>query len=237
MALTACDGDDAPPETSAPATTTTLATATSIAVDNVSGYFEAVAQRAVASTAAAPASDAALFVQHQAAVRQLLPASTPVLTPTSVPAGVDLCDAAGACVSYSDISLDPNGLVATFSIDGQPLAGRVAGAGVPVEQDGVSVGVTSAYQTTAGDLLVVVEITSTTDVGIELFGFAAVLDGGETSGVEASGAWGATSVVGFASGRQLIAFPQSTPAGRLLVTGLRSDGVDVSFDVRIPDPN
>jgi hypothetical protein len=243
--LAACDGDDASPSTSTVPTTAAPATAASMAVDNVAGYFDGLSQRATVVGGAAPAGDAELFAQHQASVRDLLAAPTSTVTAMSVPTGIDLCDVDGVCVSYADIATDADGLVTTFSVDGQPLAGRVVGAGAPVEHDGVSVRVTSAYQTTNGDLHVVVEVTSRADVDIELFGFAAVLESAAVDAVdvveaveavEASGVWGTTSVAAFASGRQLIAFAHSAPSGRLLLSGLRSDGVDVAFDVDLPDP-
>jgi hypothetical protein len=235
--LAACDGGEATPPTSQAATTTAPVTAASLVVDNVTGYFDALAQRAASPSGAAPVSDAALFAQHQASVQGLLAESASTRSATSVPTGIDVCDPAGGCVSYSDITTDADGLVTTFSVDGQPLAGRVVGAGVPDEHDGVSVRVISAYQTTEGDLLVVLEVTSRTDVDIELFGFAAVLESldVDVGAVEASGVWGTTSVAAFASGRQLIAFPASAPVGHVLLSGLRSDGVDVAFDIHLPD--
>jgi hypothetical protein len=232
--LAACDGDDASPTTSTAVTTTAPATAVSLAVDNVAGYFDALSERATV-VGAAPAEDAELFALHQASVRELLAEPASTLTAASVPTGIDLCDVDGACVSYADIATDADGLVTTFSVDGQPLAGRVVGAGAPIEHDGVSIRVASAYQTTNGDLLVVVEVTSRADVDFELFGFAAVLESAAVGAVEASGVWGTTSVAALASGRQLIAFPHSAPSGRLLLSGLRSDGVDVAFEVDLPE--
>ncbi|MDW3215125.1 MAG: hypothetical protein R8G01_14075 [Ilumatobacteraceae bacterium] len=206
------------------------------AVDQVGVYFDALAQRSEAGGSAAPGTDAARYARHQSDAAAIM-GDVAGAAATPVPDGVDVCDGDGGCVSFTDVVTDQAGLVSTFAIGGQPLAGRIVGSGATVEQDGISVRVTSAYESTAGELLVVVEFSSGIGVGVELFGFASVVVGAGAGGIEAMGAWGMTSVPGFGTARQLLAFPAASPGGRLLISGLRDDGVDVAFDVGIPEPD
>jgi hypothetical protein len=59
------------------------------------------------------------------------------------------------CYTASDVELDASGLVVDLTINGQPLAGRIAGQGEPVAIPGGTVQVLSAFETSDGESLYV----------------------------------------------------------------------------------
>jgi hypothetical protein len=256
VVASACSGgDDTPP------TTTTTTTAVPVlevpAVPLTEAYFGALGQLLTAdsavsavSAAALPDSEAALFADHQATVRRLLElvsprtvssVTVPPGTPTAVEGGFELCEVDGACVVYDAVVTDPtSGQVVSFSIDGSPLTGRIAGAGPESARDGIVTHVSSASVSIAGEVLVVLESDNITDTPVELFGFAAVLqpidDAGNATGasVEATGTWGVATVEPGTIGELMVTFPGSVLGGRLRLSGLRGDGLDVSLDIEVP---
>jgi hypothetical protein len=241
VGLAACTGGDDATPTVPSVTVATVPPTVAPVVDLGEVYFAALADPEAAGVAGAgaalPGSDAAIFMAHQAATRDLLglPASRTLGVATT---GFDVCEADRACVTYSAIVSDPaSGQVTTFSIDGVPLTGRIVGAGPAADRDGVTARVGSAYRSISGDLLVLVEVDNNTDVSVEPFGFAAVfqtLDTGE--GVEATGAWGAGVVAAGDTGYLLVRFASTELGGRLRFSGVRSDGLDVSFELVVPAP-
>jgi hypothetical protein len=234
--LAACTGGGDPPPSSPPATTTTTtAPIVELVPDLTVEYFEALAAGAV--PLGLPGSDAAVYAEHQAASRDLLGLTT-ARSVVAGDQGFEICDPSNACTSYGTVAIDPTtGQVTSFTIDGVPVAGRVVSAGLMADRDGVIARVRSAYLSNGGDVFVVVEIDNTTDVTVEMFGFAAVLEAGVTgAGIEATGAWGSAILESGTSGRWLLQFPGAEMAGHLRLSGLRSDGLDVSLTVRLPTP-
>lgn len=236
--LTACSGGDDAAANTTSTTTTTMAPVAVPVESRAGAYFEALAANdptVPAAGSATPGSQAALYAEHQAATRELLGLDSPRSVVVGN-RGFEICDADAACVTYGAVVTDPvSGLVNGFSIDGVPLAGRIVGGGLVADRDGVVARIASAYQTTGGDTFVVVEIDNTTDVALELFGFAAVLESRPT-GVETTGAWGASTFGPGASGDLLMLFPSTEIGGRVRLSGLRSDGLDIALDVRLPTP-
>jgi hypothetical protein len=231
--LAACTGGEDPSPTTAPATTTTVTSAVELVPDLAVEYFESLASGAV--PLGLPGSDAAVYAEHQVAARDLLG----LTTARSVVAGAqgfEICDPSNACTSYGTVAIDPTtGQVTSFSIDGVPLAGRVVSGGLVADRDGVVARVRSAYLSNDGAVFVVVEIDNTTDVTVEMFGFAAVLEAGVTgAGIETTGAWGSAILESGTSGRWLLQFAEAEIGGQLRLSGLRSDGLDVSLTVRLP---
>lgn len=253
-ALVGCTGDDDTSTTTLvpPAVTTPppIGPTTSVAPpDLTAAYFDALAGgRAVPETVAVPGSDAdayARFLRVASGVIATDAAPIAAATASSVPAGVDVCDP--DCTTYSLVAADPaTGRIETFAIDGVPLAGRVVGDGLRADDDGVIARVDTAFRNRDGDVLVVVEVRNTTDVGVELFGFSSVyVPSGSSSSREASGWWGAEAFDAGMGGSVLLAFaePDGTAeptaglplgSGRLSLSGLRADGVAVALDLTLP---
>lgn len=236
--LTACQGDADTTATTTTSTTVAVAPAPStVPVDTTRAYFDSLAAGAIDVTAAAPAgSDADVFAVHQQAARAIL-GQTSERRVNATAAGFDVCDGP-ACTSYTAVVNDPaTSLVVTFSIDGVALAGRVSGEGPIADRDGIVVHVVSAYRSSGDELFVVLEVTDDATATVELFDFAAVYEPtGLGGGFEATGAWGVTTVEPGETVRQLVRFPGADPGGRLRLTGLRSDGLDVAFDLVVPAP-
>ncbi len=188
------------------------------------------------TTWAQPGSNAALYFEHLAASDGLLGLVSPSTVTTSG-ASFDLCRG-DVCTAYDQIVADPvTGRLVTFAIDGVPLSGRISGQGLDTDVDDVHARATTAYLSNAGKLLVVIELTNSAAVSVDVFSFAAVFQPtGAARGVEAIGTWGPTTIESNATQALLVAFPSSGPEGRLAFTGLRSDGIDVKFDVTVPPP-
>lgn len=239
--LAACTGgDDVATSTTSTSTTTTVFEVAPVD-SQADAYFDALAANIAGQPAAAsavPGSEAALYAEHQAAARDLLGITA---TRTTVAGGLsyEICDLDGACVTYSAVVSDPvSGLVTGFEIDDLPVTGRIVGGGLVADRDGVVARVASAYRTDGGDVLVMVEVDNTTEVPVEMFGFAAVLEpeaGGDS--VEATGAWGNQQLPAGADGELLLEFPAAELGGRVRLSGLRGGGLDLSLDLRLPTPN
>ncbi len=242
VGLAACTGgDDATPTVPTTAIATVPPTVAPVA-DLGERFFAALADPDVAGAsgvdAALPGSDAAVFMAHQTATRDLL-GLPPSRTLAVVGTGFDVCEADQTCVTYSAILSDPaSGRVTTFSVDGAPLTGRIVGSGSPSDRDGITARVTSAYRAVSGDVFVLVEVDNNTDVSVEPFGFAAVFQPhGTGGGAEATGAWGAGVITAGGTGNLLMRFPSTELGGRVRFTGVRSDGLDVDFELAVPLPS
>ena len=240
IVLAACTGDDDVPASTTSTTTSTVVLEVAPVESQADAYFDALAANQPddpAAASAVPGSDAARYAEHQAAARGLLGVTT---TRTLVTGGVDfeICELDDACTTYSAVVSDPvSGLVAGFSIDDVSVAGRIVGGGLVADGDGAVARVASAHQTNDGDVFVLVEIDNTTDVPIEMFGFAGVLnDGAGGTGVEAIGAWGDQQFPAGAVGELLLQFPAADLNGVVQLSGLRGDGLDISLDLRLPNP-
>ena len=146
-----------------------------------------------------------------------------------------ICDA-GGCTVLGDFVTDAGGtLVDTLSIDGRPLAGRIAGAGTTADAEGIVMRVRVAYVTNADQIVVVLSTSNTSEYEVELFGFAAIYQptaGG--GGAEAAGAWGAGILPSGASGVTMLVFETTDLGGRIGIRGLRRDGLDVTLDIPVP---
>ena len=244
--LAACSGGDdvAPPPTVT--TATTVAVVAPAVLDLSAMYFESLAAgvgaQSPAVTAALPGSEAALFAEHQAAVRAVLGLGA-ARTVIARDQGVEVCETDGVCSVYDAVTTDAaTGRVIDFSIDGVALTGRIVGGGPVADRGGVVARVRSASESASGDLLVLLEVDNTTDGAVELFGFAAVYapvdasSGAPGDSVEATGAWGAQTVPVGLGTNLLVEFPPSRLGGQLRLSGLRSDGLDLALDVRVPTP-
>lgn len=228
----ACSGDDESTEatTTVAAVTTAPAAPTTTAPSTVDAYFGELAAPGAASEppgGAVSDSDAAHYASHRANVSALL-GTVGQPTVESAPDAVSLC--ASECVRFTAIESDPaTGELVTFSVDGVPLAGRIASSGAPSTIDGVTLSISSAY---ANDdaLAVVIDIDNGSAVDFEAFGFAATwLPSDGVDAIEATGTWGADVVPAGGSGRVLVTFAPAAPTGELAITGVRSDGFDLEF--------
>lgn len=231
----ACTGgdDDVTPTTTegtspAPPTTTGVPVQP---VDLVAAYVLALADPGADPDLVAT-GDALLYREH----RQLAAAAlgSPL---TALPGTTEhqLCSGDG-CATISAVVVDPaTGRVASFSVDGRPLAGRIAGAGPIADDDGLVAQTRTAYVANAGQLVVAVEVSNTTGTDVELFGFAAVLHPADGSvAVEAASGFGDTTVAAGGVGHLVLAFDTAQLGGRVDIRGLRSDGLDVELEVDVP---
>lgn len=245
--VSACSGGDDTPPTTAPPSTTVAPVVAAVGVPLTESYFASLARlpevEPGAPPAAVPGSDAAIFAHHQAAARRLLG----LVTPRTAEAALDgflVCEVDGGCSTYSGVVTEPaSGRLTSFSVDGSPLTGRIAGSGPAADRDGIVVRVTSAYVSVGGDLFVVLDVANTSAFGVELFGFAAVLQptgsNGPTAGAstEAAGAWGAATIDADSTGEMMLVFSASSLGGQFQLSGLRDDGLDLAFDVVVPTPD
>jgi hypothetical protein len=240
LVLPACTGDDpdATTTTTASTSTTTVPTSLPVAASLAGPLFSALAGRgptaavdAVAFTL--PGSPAALFVDHRLAAADLVGERPAVL----IPDGADfrVCATSESCVTFGEIVVEPaTGRVSSFAVDGSPLGGRVVGAGLAADVDGVIARARSAYVTSADELTVVVEVSNTTDVDVEVFAFAAAYQPESSGGaVEATGWWGEPVVPAGSTGLLLLAFPDVLPGGLVRLTAWRGDAIDVALDLRV----
>ena len=182
-------------------------------------------------------ADADRYAEHLRLSRELVGDTPTAATVTATDGTVEVCEGTD-CVVYDQIITDPtSGRLVTFSIDGEPLAGRLSGTGLPTDDDGVIGRTITAYRSNAGQVLVVVEVSNTTDVAIEVFGFAAVLrPAAAASGSEAVSVWGQPEIPAGAVGNLLMVFDSDGVEGRLQLNGLRSDGIEFELDMSIPTP-
>jgi hypothetical protein len=238
--LAACTGgDDAAPPSTSTTPVTTLPPATAPPLDLSLAFFEALASAPVtestAVSAALPGSEAAIYAEHQESARRLLGLVDP-RTLAVADQSFEICEPDGGCRTFGGVVSDPDtGRLASFSIDGVPLTGRIVGGGPSVDRDGLIAEVRSAYRSIDGDLFVVTELANGTDVGVEMFGFAAVFEPDRVAGsVEATGAWGTATVEPGATTELLLLFASSEIGGQLRLTGLRADGLDISLVVQVP---
>jgi len=230
-------GDDASPTT----TTSTVApssTTPSVPADLITTYLGAFGDPTVATTDVA-VGDAALYLDYRRTGAAILGTSLIVL-PGAVSHQVCTDD---GCVVLGDVVTEPEtGRVVTYSVDGRPIAGRIGGAGLVADDDGVVAQTRTVYATNGGQLAVMIEIDNTTGTDVELFGFGAVLrPSGEVGGIEASSAFGTSTVAAGNTTDLLVVFdaPDADPipvGGRISLFGLRSDGLEVRLDIEVPEP-
>ena len=241
-ALAACTGGDDPSPTTSSTIATTIPLVTTPAPNLTESYFEMLAEGAAGGqgdvSAALPGSAAAIYAEHQVASRALLGLVVP-RTLVADGQGFEVCDPSDVCSTYAAVVTDPaTGQVSSFSIDGVALTGRIVGGGLVADRDGVVARVKSAYRTVDGDLTVLLEIDNTGGVAVELFGFAAVLEPGAGSdSVETTGAWGTGTIEPGVTADLLLLFPGADIGGQLRLSGLRSDGIDMALDLRVPTPS
>lgn len=244
---TGCTGDDDadvdPTTTPAPPVTTTVPTTAAIETVDALDLADALAARDPVVAGAmiertVPGSAANAYLAHQAAARSLLPPTAPIAArATAVAGSAELCETDGACVPIDELVLDPaSGRLASFSVGGRPIDGRVVGAGTEATADGASVTALSSAVGIDGTLTVVVESRNTGSSTIEWFGFAAGYTSGSGAAVDAAGAWGPATVDPDSIEVMLLAFPDADLPGRITMTGLRDDDVDITVVVDVPSP-
>lgn len=174
----ACGGDREPTAgqetnpapTASPATTTTL-NDTSAERDEVArGYLDAFAAgdpetMSAMHEFAEPGSVADVYATHQIAVTKAFrDAGAPFLGQRVTYRGdeAEVCSIEGeTCGIWADFTTDPeSGLLTGFTIDGQPLDGRLlGGSGESTSATGATFTLVSAYKSVQGDsLFVVVEV-------------------------------------------------------------------------------
>lgn len=151
--------------------------------ETVQGYFAplgayAPAEKKAASEFAATDSMAAMYAVEQIAHAQARQdggtldavGQELVIEGDSVFLCVEGFDAKDAskdeyCAEYSNLSFDENDKIVSFDVGGKPLEGRLAlgdSPAVPIAKVG-SVKYLSSYVTLAGELVVIVEVTSNSD--------------------------------------------------------------------------
>ena len=135
-------------------------------------YFEALTSRdatkmAVAVRSAAPGSLAMAYMKHQLnSVNADLDAGldAPDETLTKKGSGFRSCSddaetGETTCFTYGKFKVGSNGKLASFSVNGRPLTGRVVlGGGKVVDSSAAKVSLLSAYQTASGYLTVAVKV-------------------------------------------------------------------------------
>lgn len=233
VGMVGCTGDDSE---SSPTTSTRPAPPPTTVVDEPAvdaglAYARAFADSAVLSSDVA-VGDAVHYLDHRRLSAEILGLELALLP------GADahrLC-VDGRCSDLADLVAEPaTGRVSTGSVDGVPLAGRITGSGLITDDDGVVAQTRTAYVTTAGQLAVTIEVSNTTDAGVELFGFAAVLrPAGGSSGLETVGSWGEPVVPPGGTTVLLVAFDTDVLGGRIGLRGLTDAGLDVELDVVVP---
>lgn len=241
VAAACTGGDQATPPTSAPATTAVPVVTATLPTppDVIEQYFQELSSSTGdAGVAAVRLADADRYAEHLRLSRLLIdaPVIAPVVTVTD---GVAEVCQGSECVVYDQIVTDPtSGRVVTFSIDGVPLAGRLSNSGLPTDVDGVIGRTITAYRSNAGQVLIVAEISNTTNETVEVFGFAAVFRPMVAdSGAEAVSVWGESSIPAGGVGSLLFVFDSEGPEGRLHLNGLRGDGIEFEMDVAVPAPD
>lgn len=235
LALAACDGggDTAPtttPSSTSPPTTSTIAPDVE-APDLISGYVLALADP-LADPGALAVGDALAYLDYRRLAADVFDEELVALPGQTTH---QLCDADG-CVEIADVETDPaTGRVVTFTVDGRPIDGRIGGSGLIADDDGVVAQARTAYVTGAGQLIVTVEVTDTTDAEVELFGFAAVLQPADGSGgVEAAAGFGDAIVQPGGTSVLVLVFDTDEPGGRIGLRGVRADGLDVTLEIDVP---
>jgi hypothetical protein len=233
VAISACTGGDdgtVPSTTAATSAPTTTTTVSDVPLDTGRAFVMAFTDATV-ETSSVASGDAAHYLDHRRLAAKVL---GEVLVALPGQSEHRIC-AAGECAVLGDIETDPrDGLVTTFSVDGRPIAERIAGSGLIADDDGVVAQTRTAYVTNASQLAVTVEISNTTDTDVELFGFAAVLQPADgSSGVEAAGSWGDPQVTSGADALLLFVFDTDQLGGRVGLRGLRDDGLDIALEIDV----
>lgn len=232
LVLAGCTGgDDAAVTTTTTAPVTPTSPPVQPAADSTAAYVLALAD-GTSDAASLATGDAAHYLEHRRTTADVLD-----LQLVALPGTTDhrICTDE-SCAVISQVVTDPaTGRVETFTVDGVALAGRISGSGLVADDDGVVAQVRTAYVTNAGQLVVTAELTNTTATEVELFGFAGVLrpDDG-SSGVEASAAFGEPVVEPGASGVLVLVFDTDLLGGRIGLSGIRGDGLDVSLTIDVP---
>ena len=218
LVLVACGGDEQvavpdgrslPPldeSSSTVAAVSDAVTSTTVPpVEVAERVFDALATRDAAQIAevldaTVPGSPAAVFVEHQGRVAELLdayaaPASTTTSTTVATsdttsststtlaapvvtaPDGVgSVCVTAFDCTVFAEPEFDAAGLLRSFSIDRVPVGDLVRSAGPVVAAEAVPVQmrVVSAYRTASQRVSVLVEVVNGSETAVSPFVFAAV---------------------------------------------------------------
>lgn len=235
--VAACTGDDdtTPTSSTTPVTDSRPTTTTSLPPSPVSvarAYASAIADPAVPGAEVA-VGDALQYLDHRRLSAEIL--GTPIAV---LPGETEhqICTD-GGCASITAVAVDPGtGRVATLDVDGQPIAGRIAGSGLIADDGGIVAQTRTAYVTNGGRLAVTVEVSNTTEVDLELFDFAAVLRPADASaGVEAAGGWGEVMVPAGGETILLLVFDVDRLGGRIGLRGLLADGLDVALDIDVPE--
>lgn len=230
VAVAGCTGgDDASPSTTVRPTIAVATTSVLIdPVDTARAFVDAFADPTIAPSSVAT-GDAAAYLEHRRLAAQVLGSELVALPSES---SHQLCTD-GGCAVLDEIVTDPaTGRVISLSVDGQRVGGRISGSGLIADDSGVVAQTRTAYVTNAEKLTVVVEVSNTTEIDVELFAFAAVFqpaDGGD--GVEAVGSWGDARVASGADTLLLFVFDSDSPGGRIGLRGLRDDGLDIVLDI------
>ena len=152
------------------------------------------------------------------------------------------------CFDIGDTTVDEDGLLAGFTVDGNELSERLALSGTPVESDGVSFTLIGGYQDGLGTLDVVVEVANNAESPfvlpqlhqglyvdpdgkqIDSTGYSVEPASLEDPPPESLGhpiQPGATATV-------VEVFPSAAPGGTYTVGGTLDDGTDTEVTVDIP---
>lgn len=241
VALVACTGgEEAQPTTTPAPTTTTPPTSAPPAQLTEAELAQALASRNPAEVGGVrglvePGSAADRYLAHQAAARSLLPEADPATVRLGA-ATAEVCEA-GRCIAIDELVTAPaTGLLTSFAVDGASIDGRVAGPGTTATVDGLSVTALSTVQSVDGVVTALVETRNSSAADVEWFGFAATYSTSGQTSVEASGSWGPATVASNTIELMLISFPDAELPGRITLTGLRDDDIDVTVAIEIPSP-
>ncbi len=251
-AIVALTGDDQSPTSSSTSTTTTevVTTEPTIVPTTVprsvgDRFFSEIAQRTTsaairARALAADNSTAADYLDHLMGAMSVAGDQPPGRLEGAEPWRVcDAGDTTITCRSFDNLTVDDNGLVTGFEIDGIPINDRLVIDGNAASSDGVTVSLASAFLTVPNDSMVlVVDIENAReDVSLLTNGFAAVYSDPILGEFEITSAVGDDLIEPNKTVRMLFVFESGGLGGDLIVpftTDDYSESLQIALTVAAP---
>jgi len=244
--LAAACGPAAPPAAQVTSGPPAAAAVPPAAVRYLEGFAATEPAAMAAMTAAAePGSPADRYAAFQIAQAEVLRREGETLPPQDVrPAGdgVDVCDTVdGAELCLRFAAFEGDGALRSFTVDGVPIATRLAQPVAAVDADGTRIGLRAAYQSVeSGELVAILEVTpgpaapdqvlhwpdARYAVGGEELGPLEVLAVPEGVGPEGGWRVGVTDLA-------LLVFEAAAPGGTLRVPLAGADGAGTTVELPV----
>ena len=193
----------------------------------VARYLDALAtgtatRVAAASDAASPGSSAAAYADYLSSVVEVA-GDLPDRFRDLGTEEIKLC-AGQSCTVYTDFVLGPDGLLSTFSVEGEPLETRLISNGATRRSRGISVELLSAYRTASATVFVVLEVTNQTEDPIRPLHFAATYTAvGTAAPADAFQSAGPESIEPTEAEQLLLTFEESDLGGTITLVSLVGD--------------